>query len=49
MDVSMAARNVAGGGQRISVFAVMGGLTLAVLWAVLRQLVPARPTAAHLQ
>ena len=37
MDVSMAARGVVGGGQRIPIFAVMGALSLAALWGMLRQ------------
>lgn len=36
MDVSMAARGVPGGGQRIGIFAVMGALSLGLLWGMLR-------------
>lgn len=38
MDISMAARGVPGGGQRIALFAVMGAVSLTVLWLMLRKL-----------
>jgi hypothetical protein len=37
MDISMAARGVSGGGQRVAVFAIMGAVTLTVLWLMLRK------------
>ena len=36
MDVSMAAHDVPGGGERVPMFAVMGAVSLALLWAMLR-------------
>jgi hypothetical protein len=44
MDISMAILNVPGGGRRVPLFTVMAGLTLAVLWALLRNL-RSRPSA----
>jgi hypothetical protein len=35
MDISMAVRGVPDGGQRIPIFAVMGVISLAVLWTML--------------
>ncbi len=37
MDVSMAARGVPGGGQRVALFAVIGVVSLTVLWLMLRK------------
>ncbi len=37
MDVSMAARRLPGGGQRIAMFAVMGAVSLAMAWGSMRK------------
>jgi hypothetical protein len=37
MDLSMAAREVPGGGQRVVMFAMMGAVSLAVLWGMMRK------------
>jgi len=44
MDLSMAARGLPGGGQRLPVFVVMAAASLAMLWALLRRIEP-RPAS----